>query len=238
MFQNHESFDSVRSIISNGSDATFEVKKTCPCDKANCKLSYLEHFKDSMVFVYSATIKVVVGCPSMDFSTFPLDTQVCGFYMKDVRQDPSLAWLPALMDETNLGNLTNSQFSIGLQAGMQEGYTGFELVMMRKTGVFIYTYFLPCSLMVVTSWFSFSVQADAIPGRLGLLLTLLLMMINLTNSAAQMIPGSDHLCPLIIWIWLSIAFVAFALVEYFVILTILKFGKPKVPSLKFFFRKV
>ena len=54
------------------------------------------------------------------------------------------------------------------------------------------------------------------------------MMINLTNSAAKIIPGSDRICPLIMWIWLSITFVVAALIEYFIILTILKFSKKKV----------
>lgn len=60
--------------------------------------------------------------------------------------------------------------------------------------------------------------------RLGLLLTLLLMMINLNNSATNSIPTSDLICPLILWILMSAAFVTFALTEYFVILVLLRFG--------------
>ena len=60
--------------------------------------------------------------------------------------------------------------------------------------------------------------------RLGLLLTLLLMMINLNNSATNSIPTSDLICPLILWILMSAAFVTFALAEYFVILVLLRFG--------------
>ena len=60
--------------------------------------------------------------------------------------------------------------------------------------------------------------------RLGLLLTLLLMMINPNNSATNSIPTSDLICPLILWILMSAAFVTFALAEYFVILVLLRFG--------------
>ena len=60
--------------------------------------------------------------------------------------------------------------------------------------------------------------------RLGLLLTLLLMMINLNNSATDSIPTSDLICPLILWILMSAAFVTFALAEYFLILVLLRFG--------------
>ena len=78
--------------------------------------------------------------------------------------------------------------------------------------------------MVCTSWISFAVSAEAVPGRLGLLLTLLLMLINMNNSISQIIPKSDGLCPLISWIFISIIFIVFALVEYFIILLSVKFG--------------
>ena len=67
--------------------------------------------------------------------------------------------------------------------------------------------------------------------RLGLLLTLLLMLINLNNSATKSIPTSDLICPLILWILMSAAFVTFALAEYFAILVLLRFGN-KVGEIK------
>ena len=60
--------------------------------------------------------------------------------------------------------------------------------------------------------------------RLGLLLTLLLMTINLNNSASGSIPPSDGLCPLISWILISMVFILVALFEYFLILVLLRFG--------------
>ena len=89
--------------------------------------------------------------------------------------------------------------------------------------------------------------------RLGLLLTLLLMTINLNNSATENIPPSgfcpirrlhdvlgikhpkneirtddftisDGICPLILWILINIAFILVALFEYFLILVLLRFG--------------
>ena len=59
--------------------------------------------------------------------------------------------------------------------------------------------------------------------RLGLLLTLLLMTINLNNSATDKIPPSGKICPLVQWILISIAFILFALFEYFLILVVLRF---------------
>ena len=105
--------------------------------------------------------------------------------------------------------------------------SGFYLVLNRKYESYIWLYFAPCFLMVCTSWISFSVSAEVVPGRLGLLLTILLMLINMNNSISQTIPKSDGVCPLILWILMSIMFVVFALVEYFIILTSVKFGTLK-----------
>ena len=105
--------------------------------------------------------------------------------------------------------------------------SGFYLVLNRKYESYIWLYFAPCFLMVCTSWISFSVSAEVVPGRLGLLLTILLMLINMDNSISQTIPKSDGFCPLIFWILMSIMFVVFALVEYFIILTSVKFGTLK-----------
>ena len=102
--------------------------------------------------------------------------------------------------------------------------SGFYLVLQRRFESYIWLYFAPCFLMVCTSWVSFAVSIDAVPGRLGLLLTILLMLINMNNSISQTIPKSTGICPLILWILMSIIFIVFALVEYFIILTSVKFG--------------
>ena len=99
--------------------------------------------------------------------------------------------------------------------------------MKREHKVYMYTYFAPCMLMVITSWVSFTINYDVVPGRLGLLLTLLLMMINLNNSVSSTIPKSSKLSPITIWIVVSIAFVSFALLEYSLILYIAKFVEAK-----------
>ena len=101
--------------------------------------------------------------------------------------------------------------------------SGFYLLLTRKYVPYIWLYFAPCFLMVLTSWISFSVSYEAVPGRLGLLLTLLLMMINMINSISLNTPKSDSMCPLIVWIVISVLFVAFSLFEYFLILFSIKF---------------
>ena len=67
----------------------------------------------------------------------------------------------------------------------QETFVGFDLNMERKVGSYIYEFFVPCFLMVVSSWISFAVSPEVVPGRLGLLLTLFLMLVNMSSSVSQ-----------------------------------------------------
>ena len=132
-------------------------------------------------------------------------------------------------------SLENSEFWVRTEKPkgtdiMNLSMVGFDLKIKRKSGSFLYEFFLPCLLMVMTSWASFAIMPEAVPGRLGLLITLLLMLVNMSSSISQTIPKSDSICPLVAWILLSIVFVIVALVEYFAILLRVKFlvGKSKV----------
>ena len=124
----------------------------------------------------------------------------------------------------NLEILPSNQTSV-LKAQDLISVSGFYVVLHRKYDSYLWLYFAPCFMMVLTSWISFAVSFESVPGRLGLLLTLLLMMINMTNTISASIPKSDRICPLITWIFISIVFVILALVEYFIILLTVKFGK-------------
>ena len=112
--------------------------------------------------------------------------------------------------------------------------SGFHISLKRNPRMYLATYFAPCTLMVVVSWISFLINPDVVPGRLGLLLTLLLMLINLNNSVAASSPVSANLNPLLVWIITSEAFVFLALTEYALILASSKFcGKANVKPIKF-----
>ena len=180
---------------------------------------------------YSQKVKVTVGC-EMNFEYFPFDTQNCKFLLKSLRNQPNLRWKG---QKLKLNTLTHPDFKIYIRRLKEtdDSYTGFMLILHRKPQLYVYSYFIPSTLLVITSWISFSIKPEVVPGRLGLLLTTLLMLINLNNAVATTIPRSDGLCPLTSWIFVSIIFVAIALTEYFWILTTLKFNNhDKVKDMK------
>ena len=59
---------------------------------------------------------------------------------------------------------------------------GFKIRLERRLFPFILAYYLPSSLLVLISFISFYIDPDVVPGRMALLITLVLMLINLSNS--------------------------------------------------------
>ena len=166
----------------------------------------------------------------MDFAFYPFDTQDCVFLIKSLRNQ-KIKWNISKMI---FHELLHPDFQIegrkfeGLNVAINKknvSMAGFHLLMKRNPELYIYAYFIPCSLIIATSWISFAVKHDAVPGRLGLLLTLLLVLINLSNTVSRSVPKSSTVCPLVLWIMFSIVFVTMALLEYFIILLNIKFSK-------------
>ena len=55
---------------------------------------------------------------------------------------------------------------------------------------------MPSALFVCVSWISFVVPIDAIPGRMALLVTLLLVLINMFNSSVEKEPLTHEITAL------------------------------------------
>ncbi len=70
--------------------------------------------------------------------------------------------------------------------------TGVRITLRRKYLPFIIDYYLPSGLFVIVSWVSFLVPATIVPGRMALLVTLFLMMVNISTSATAHSPKSDQ----------------------------------------------
>ena len=80
--------------------------------------------------------------------------------------------------------LTSHMFSISL--------AGFEMILTRHVSHYIITYYLPSGLFVVVSWISFLVPPDVIPGRMALLVTLFLVLVNIFNNVTTNTPKGSR----------------------------------------------
>ena len=69
--------------------------------------------------------------------------------------------------------------------------TGFEVLLTRHRSRYLMHTHMPSALFVCVSWISFVVPVEAIPGRITLLVTLLLVLINIFNTSVDHQPLSD-----------------------------------------------
>merc|ERR1712183_735790 len=95
---------------------------------------------------------------------------------------------------------------------------GFEMILTRHVSHYIITYYLPSGLFVVVSWISFVVPPDVIPGRMALLITLFLVLVNIFNNVTTNTPKAEGLTAIEAWMLACILFVFGALIEYAAIL--------------------
>ena len=69
-------------------------------------------------------------------------------------------------------------------------------------------------ILVIISWVSFFIPPDTVPGRMGLLVTIFLVLSNVATGTRANSPGSGKVTVIDIWLQGCIFFVACALFEY------------------------
>ena len=90
--------------------------------------------------------------------------------------------------------------------------TGFELTLHRKMSHYIVTYYFPAGMFVIVSWISFLVPPESVPGRMTILVTVFLVLVNIFNSITSNIPRADGLTAIESFIIICIVFVFGALI--------------------------
>ena len=84
---------------------------------------------------------------------------------------------------------------------------GFELILERNFLKYIISYYMKSGLLVASSWISFVIPPDVIPGRMDLLITLLLALINLSGTVIDKRPSTKNTTILEIWMFIWAALV-------------------------------
>ena len=97
--------------------------------------------------------------------------------------------------------------------------------MERRLKPFWIKTFIPTALMVVCSWGSFLIPPDSFPGRTGMLVGLLLVLINIKLRNVDQSPAVKSCDAVTLWCMLCISMVVLALVEYAAIIFAMRFGK-------------
>ena len=79
---------------------------------------------------------------------------------------------------------------------------------------YLYIYYLPSGLFVVVSWVGFLIPPEVVPGRMAMLITLFLVLINIFNIVTSNSPNVEGMTAIAAWMLVCIFFVFGALVGY------------------------
>lgn len=190
--------------------------------------------EDHITYVIATRITFI--CP-MKFNAFPMDIQRCKFQVGSFNYHmDQLVFANEMVPQANTSIKSILDYEITIKdlkpeethyiaLGKNFSVAGFEMVLQRKMSFYIVTYYLPSGLFVVVSWISFLVNPEVIPGRMTLLVTIFLVLINIFNTIQTNSPKAEGLTAIEAWVIACIIFVFGALGEYTVILLKLKLTK-------------
>ena len=177
--------------------------------------------------LYSQATHITFICP-MRFDKFPLDTQTCKFQVGSYSYDDAIMRFTtdgAGYSASKMGNSIALDYAINIGPLKSEdavflggtlgnfSLAGFEMVLHRYVSTYIITYYLPSGLFVIVSWISFLIPMDVIPGRMALLVTLFLVLVNIFNTVTTNTPKAEGLTAIEAWMLACILFVFGALIE-------------------------
>ena len=89
-----------------------------------------------------------------------------------------------------------------------------ELQMQRKVGFYFLQVFIPSILLVILSWVSFWVDAQAVPARVSLGVTCVLTMTTQSSGIRQSLPPVSYVKAIDVWMFVCLLFVFGALLEF------------------------
>ena len=137
------------------------------------------------------TLIVTTYC-IMSFNRFPFDSQTCKFLMGSSNYPiGELVFNSSIVMEKNESGLMSFTYTVSdiseedktqESSGQKWSKCGFVIHLERSSGSYILRYFLPSAVIVIVSWVGFIIDPNAVPARVGLQATLLLVLISLFGT--------------------------------------------------------
>ena len=126
------------------------------------------------------------------FDSYPLDAHKCPLRFYSARSTSAIQFAPAKFNYDPRRRSIVLEFHADISElpphniRVHEGdrvrnlsSTGIELLLTRNKLKYIPLYYLPSGLFVVVSWVSFLIPPEIVAGRMALLITLFLVLINI-----------------------------------------------------------
>jgi len=180
---------------------------------------------------YELGVRVTISCKMM-FDDYPLDAHMCQFQVGSYYDTTETVICTSefiynaerqrsLQHFIQLEPLPQQYTIVNLPSGHYAA-CGFQVRLQRKQMQYQIQVYLPSFMFVVTSWVSFLIKPEVVPGRMALLVTLFLVLINIFNSVREQAPISSRLNAVDLYLVVCVFFVFSALMEYAAILMLLK----------------
>ena len=204
------------------------------------EMSSLKIRKDRRI-EYMARVDIKISC-QMKFDQYPLDKQQCPFrigsyyssddtvnctetYHFDQERQRSLQYsieIDSLPEKYRSFTYDSKRFAI----------CGVNILLMRTRKQTFYQVYLISILFVIVSWISFIIKPKVVAGRMALLITIFLILINTFNSVKNEAPTSKTLNSVDLYLLICIGIVFLALIEYAIVLFKDRYKGSIMPSLK------
>ena len=139
-------------------------------------------YRESTVVEYKSEYRSRIYC-TFDYSLFPMDRHLCTLRLGSRSSSSTLMLQKDVIDEnmpiySAAGfDLVSTLFDENIKNGSNT--IGVKMKMTRRLNPFLLKYYAPAIAVVIVSEISFLIPVAAIPGRIGLLVTLFLTLTNL-----------------------------------------------------------
>ena len=166
----------------------------------------------------------------MRFERYPLDEHICKFRVGSTNMDINYMRFGDTTfnyDSSSRNTILDYKVSVTSMSeedriinysGANYSVTGLEMRLVRNSQKYLYIYYLPSGLFVMVSWVSFLIPPEVVPGRMAMLITLFLVLINIFNTVTSNSPNVEGMTAIAAWMLACILFVFGALLAYAFIL--------------------
>ncbi|GFS58881.1 glycine receptor subunit alpha-2 [Nephila pilipes] len=183
---------------------------------------------------FSGRVTLELTC-DMNMKKYPHDKQFCGvsiIALKSPSTDMQLNWAhPEPIRLSRLMNLPQFEvdnFSLSRcdtpMYGEVFSCIDASFTLTRRSGYFIMNVYIPTVLIVLMAMLTFWIPPEAVPARITLGVTSLLTII--TKQYQSTMPSVSYIVALNIWLSSCIAFVFFSLLEYALVISLVRRQQP------------
>ena len=181
------------------------------------------------VLRYVVRVRTALSC-QMDFHLYPFDSHECVFRAGSFYQHQDVVKCTSNFghDPEHQRNLEYKIIITNLSShektfeyiGVNWAYCGFKILLERTLTQILFQVYFTSALLVIVTWASFILNPNNVPGRMGLLVTAFLTLINIFIGVRNSSPPSSGLNAISIFLVVCIGNVFAAFLEYACVLII------------------